>query len=96
MRSVLIVFELAPRTLRKLKDDNKTREIQKFTEWGLSRMAQVPEGEGCFIYILLTAMHLQEKHHLFNGVVMRNTKDSKRKKKKRRQKLKTTDHIYTK
>ena len=69
MRSVLIVFELAPRTLRKLKDDNKTREIQKFTEWGLSRMAQVPEREGCFIYILLTAMHLQDKHHLFNGVV---------------------------
>ena len=29
-RSVFIVLELAPLTLRKLKDDNKTREIQKF------------------------------------------------------------------
>ena len=78
MRSVLIVFELAPWTLRTLKDDNKTREIQKFTEWGLSKIAQVPEGEGCFIYILLTAMHLQDKHHLFNGVVRERDAKHKR------------------
>ena len=78
MRSLLIVFELAPRTLRTLKDDNKTREIQKFTEWGLSKIAQVPEGEGCFIYILLTAMHLQDKHHLFNGVVRERDAKHKR------------------
>ena len=84
LRPVLIVLELAPLTLRKLKDDKKTREIQNLRKiiltpppppnpgggkGGLSKMAQVPEGEGCFIYILLTAMHLQDKHHLFNGVV---------------------------
>ena len=58
-RPVLIVLELAPLTLRKLKDDKKTREIQNLRKiiltpppppnpgggkGGLSKMAQVPEG----------------------------------------------------
>ena len=52
LRHVLIVLELAPLALRKLKDDNKTRGIQKSTpfppgrgERWLSKMARAPEGE---------------------------------------------------
>ena len=61
---VLIVLELVPLTLRKLKDDNKAREIQIFCKssrypltpctppgggtGGFSKMARVPEVENFF------------------------------------------------
>ena len=59
LRYVLIALELAPLTLRKLKDDKKTREIQNVKKSsqppppgrgnvGISKMARVPEGENFF------------------------------------------------
>ena len=58
LRPVLIVSELSPLAQIKLKDDNKTRENQTFSQIisilpppsggekeGLSNMARVPEGE---------------------------------------------------
>ena len=67
--TVLIVLELAPLTLRKLKDDNKTREIQNLQnpllppprsgEGGLTKMARIPKGENLFVLL----MHERTNYH---------------------------------